>query len=141
MWCIMFHDIIYCFLQCNNRLIWSWVYPLTTEINNQSQYIFTHPSSQFQSKFEFECANIVSTLRVVTQMEDRYVNWHWHRIDFNQRLKIGPCVRGNLVWCTGESNLHIHIYIPLTLNPRRGSRGISDISPRRPHLPNLFSYE
>jgi hypothetical protein len=36
-------------------------------------------SSQFQSKFVFECANYVSTSRVVTyniwtQIEDRYVN-------------------------------------------------------------------
>jgi hypothetical protein len=55
------------------------IYWLTPEINNQFQSIFTHPSSQFQSKFVFECANNVSTLRVVTynlwtQIEDRYVN-------------------------------------------------------------------
>jgi hypothetical protein len=39
---------------------------LTPKINNQSKSIFTHPSSQFQSKFVFESANNVSILRVVT---------------------------------------------------------------------------
>jgi hypothetical protein len=47
--------------------------------------IFTHPSSHFQSKFVFKCANNVCTLRVMTfniwaQIVDRYVT------DFNQRF-------------------------------------------------------
>jgi hypothetical protein len=42
---------------------------LTPEINNQSKSIFTQPSLQFPSKFVFECANNVSTLRVVTYMD------------------------------------------------------------------------
>jgi hypothetical protein len=51
---------------------------LRPEINNQLKSIFTHPSSQFQSKFEFECDSNESTLRVVTyniwtQIEDRYM--------------------------------------------------------------------
>jgi hypothetical protein len=40
--------------------------------------IFAHPSLQFQSKFVFECANNVSTLRVVTYYiwtEDRGARW------------------------------------------------------------------
>jgi hypothetical protein len=36
--------------------------------------------------------------------------------------------------------IYIHTYIPLTLYPRRGSRGISDIVPRRV-LPKLLSSE
>jgi hypothetical protein len=36
---------------------------------------------------------------------------------------------------------HTYIYIPFTLYPRRGSRGISDIPPRSHVLPKLFCYE
>jgi hypothetical protein len=32
---------------------------------------------------------------------------------------------------------HIHTYIPLTLYPRRGSRGISNIPPRYPHFTKI----
>jgi hypothetical protein len=32
---------------------------------------------------------------------------------------------------------HIHTYIPLTLYPRRGSRGISDIPPRHPRFTKI----
>jgi hypothetical protein len=38
--------------------------------NNQFISIFTHPSSQFQTKFVFECANNVSILRVLTYIID-----------------------------------------------------------------------
>jgi hypothetical protein len=49
---------------------------LTPEINNQSLSIFTHPSSQPQSKFVFECANNLFALRVVTYMvADRRLIW------------------------------------------------------------------
>jgi hypothetical protein len=34
-----------------------------------------------------------------------------------------------------------HTYIPLTPHPGKGSRGISDILPRRHVLPKLLSYE
>jgi hypothetical protein len=33
--------------------------------------------------------------------------------------------------------VHIHTYIPLTLYPRRGSRGISDIPPRPPRFTKI----
>jgi hypothetical protein len=36
---------------------------------------------------------------------------------------------------------YIHTYIPLTLYPQRGSRGISDIFPDAHVLPKLLSYE
>jgi hypothetical protein len=32
--------------------------------------------------------------------------------------------------------VYLHTYIPLTLYPRRGSRGISNISPRHPRFTN-----
>jgi hypothetical protein len=32
---------------------------------------------------------------------------------------------------------YIHTYIPLTLYPRRGSRGISNIPPRHPHFTKI----
>jgi hypothetical protein len=35
------------------------------------------------------------------------------------------------------SNTYIHTFIPLTLYPRRGSRGISDIAPRRPSFTKI----
>jgi hypothetical protein len=34
-------------------------------------------------------------------------------------------------------NLQLHTYISLTLYPRRGSRGISDIAPRCPRFTNI----
>jgi hypothetical protein len=34
--------------------------------------------------------------------------------------------------------MHIHTYISLTLYPRRGSRGISDIPPRRPRFTKKY---
>jgi hypothetical protein len=39
------------------------------------------------------------------------------------------------------SLISINTYIPLTLYPCRGSRGITDIPPRRPFLLKLFRYE
>jgi hypothetical protein len=32
---------------------------------------------------------------------------------------------------------NIHTYIPITLDPRRDSRGVSDIPPKRPRVPKM----
>jgi hypothetical protein len=52
--------------------------PWMTEKATNAESSFTHPSSQFKSKFVFNCANNVSTFQVVTyniwtQIEDQYV--------------------------------------------------------------------
>jgi hypothetical protein len=38
-----------------------------------------------------------------------------------------------------ERYIYIHTYIPLTLYPRRGSRGISDIAPRPTFYQNYLA--
>jgi hypothetical protein len=36
-----------------------------------------------------------------------------------------------------NANRVVHTYIPLTLDPRRGIRGVSDIPPRRPRITRM----
>jgi hypothetical protein len=63
---------------------------------------------------------------------------HFARVEEATHRIIGKKVRQG-----AQANLHhfsILIYIPLTLYPRRGSRGISDINPRHPRFTKI-SYE
>jgi hypothetical protein len=55
------------------------------------------------------------------------------------RLHI-PCKLRKLFYVCNlpaDITLNIRIYIPLTLYPRRGSRGISNIPPRHPHFTKI----
>jgi hypothetical protein len=36
---------------------------------------------------------------------------------------------------------YLHAYIPVKIDPLRGSKGISDIPPRRPRFTKMLSYE
>jgi hypothetical protein len=59
------------------------------------------------------------------------------------RFHIFLLIRGNELHQSESKikRLILHTYIPLTLYPRRGSRGISDILRDTHVLPNLVSYE
>jgi hypothetical protein len=42
------------------------------------------------------------------------------------------------IQCDSSAVIILHIYITLTLCPQRGSRGISDIPPRRPRFTKII---
>jgi hypothetical protein len=57
------------------------------------------------------------------------------QLNYSYKNRIIQSLGLDPVWCSGQKNriaplLFFHTYIPLTLYPLRGSRGISNIPPR-----------
>jgi hypothetical protein len=62
---------------------------------------------------------------------------HQQRTHRRRQTRLATCLRARTHTLHSVRFLHTYTYIPLTLYPRRGSRGISDIPPRRPRFTKI----